>query len=160
MTRIFIFGPSCSGKSTLAHALQKKWGPNWTRIDRDDLIEADCHSEMEANALLDHKIRTIKDNFIIDAQIPWREKKEGEYYFVVLPPLEVLIQRDEKRTAFRQRSESRAENARKFVINTHATLSMMDSASFDVCLDSSVLSIEDEISKVELLIDKLNKDRL
>ncbi|MBP7074349.1 MAG: AAA family ATPase [Rhabdochlamydiaceae bacterium] len=159
MIRIFIFGPSCSGKSTLAEALQKKWGPNWTRIDRDDLSEAGCYSEMEANALLDQKIQTIKDNFIIDAQIPWREKKEGECYFLVLPPLGVLIQRDEKRAAFRQRSEKRAEYARKYVITTHAALSQMDPKSFDACLDSSVLSLEEEISKVEMLIDKLNKVR-
>ena len=157
MTKVFIFGPSCSGKSTLAKALEKKWGPNWTRIDRDDLIEAGCHSEMEANALLDQKIQTIKDQFIVDAQLPWREKKEGEYYFLVLPPLEVLIQRDEKRAAFRQRSEKRAEYARQYVIMTHAALSRIAPDSFDACLDSSVLSLEEEITKVEMLIDKLNK---
>ena len=159
MTQIFIFGPSCSGKSTLAKALHKKWGPNWTRIDRDDLIEAGCHSEMEANTLLDLKIKTIKEKFIIDAQLPWREKKEGEYYILVLPPLEVLIQRDEKRAAFRQRSEKRAEQARQFVITTHATLSRMTPDSFDAFLDSSLLSLEEEISKVEMLIDKLIKAR-
>ncbi len=160
MTRIFIFGPSCSGKSTLAQALEKKWGPKWTRIDRDVLIESRECSDIDANAMLDQKIRMIKEKIIVDAQIPWREKQKGECYFLVLPPLEILIQRDEKRAINRERSEERAQQAREYVINTHATLSKMNPAAFDVCLDASVLSIEDEISKVESVIEKLNKVRL
>ena len=63
-------------------------GPQWTRIDRDDLIEQGLCSDNDANRLLDEKIQNY---FIIDAQIPWRKKQEGEFYFLVLPPLERIV---------------------------------------------------------------------
>lgn len=83
---IFLFGPSCSGKSTLAKALHNHFGNEWTYIDRDDLIEQNLCTDLTADATLEERIRSIKNKVIIDAQIPWRKKREGEFYFRVLPP--------------------------------------------------------------------------
>lgn len=149
---IFVFGPSCSGKSTLGQALQKNLGSEWTYIDRDDLIEQNACIESTANQTLEERIQSIKGKIIIDAQIPWREKQKGEFYFMVLPPLEVLLERDTKRTINLQRTERRAYYAREYVVKTYNTLSKMKRENFDHCFDSSRESIMDEISTVKTII--------
>lgn len=148
---IFIFGPSCSGKSTLAKALQKSLGREWTYIDRDDLIEQKLCTESAADIALDDRIQTIKKNIIIDAQVPWRGKQESEFYFLVLPPLEVLLERDAARTLKLQRPIERAHFAREYVIKTYNTLNNWNKNSFDHCFDSSHESLSDEVAKVRSL---------
>jgi cytidylate kinase len=146
MTTIFVFGPSCSGKSTLAEALEERL--NWTRIDRDDLIQQERYEESAANQFLDQKIQQCVEPLIIDAQIPWRGKQEKELYVLVLPPLDALIKRDEHRNTVLHRESARAERARKYVINTHTELSALPKNSFDLYLDSSVLSLAQEVEQV------------
>src|ERR1700722_7641570 len=94
---IYLFGASCSGKSTLGKALQNSLGNQWTYIDRDDLIEQGLCSDSTANAALEEKVQSIKNRVIIDAQIPWRKKRKDELYFLVLPPLKTLLERDATR---------------------------------------------------------------
>lgn len=149
---IFVFGPSCSGKSTLAQALQKNLGSEWTHIDRDDLIEQNVCTESTADRTLEDRIKVIKSKIIIDAQIPWREKQKGEFYFMVLPPLEVLLKRDAERTIQLKRPEKQAYYAREYVFETHSALSTMKRENFDYCFDSSLESVMDEISMVKTLI--------
>jgi len=150
---IFVFGPSCGGKSTLGKALQKNLGDGWTYIDRDDLVEQGISTDATADQTLDQRIRSIKDKIIIDAQIPWREKKKGEFYFMVLPPLGVLLERDAKRTIKLQRPEKRAYYAREYVVKTYNTLSKMEKKNFDHCFDSSRESVADEIKTVKTVLD-------
>ena len=151
---IFLFGPSCSGKSTLGQALQKNLGSEWTYIDRDDLIEQNACIESAADRTLEERIQSLKGKIIIDAQIPWREKQKGEFYFMVLPPLEVLLKRDEERTVLLQRPERQAYYARRYVLETHHTLSNMKKESFNHCFDSSRESVIDEINMVKTIIDE------
>jgi len=148
---IFVFGPSCSGKSTLGKALQKSLGGEWTYVDRDDLIEQNVCTESTANTTLDDRIRSI-NNIIIDAQIPWREKRKGELYCMVLPPLEVLLKRDTERTVELRRPPQRAHWAREYVIETYSALNKMDKTNFDCCFDSSKDSINDEVTQIRSLI--------
>lgn len=145
---IFVFGPSCSGKSTLAQALQRNLGSEWTYIDRDDIIEQNVCTESTADQTLEERIKAIKSKIIIDAQIPWREKQKGEFYFMVLPPLEVLLKRDAKRTIKLNRTERQAYYAREYVLQTHSALSTMNRENFDYCFDSSQESVMDEINTV------------
>lgn len=152
-TVIFLFGPSCSGKSTLGQALQKDLGSEWTYIDRDDLLEQNGHAESTADRILEERIQAIKDKVIIDTQIPWREKRQGEFYFRVLPPLEILLKRDLERTVKLQRPERQAHYAREYVLNTHHTLSKLKKEEFDHCFDSSRESVTDEISMVKTIIN-------
>lgn len=149
---IFIFGPSCSGKSTLGHALQKNLGSEWAYIDRDELIEQNACTESTADRTLEERIQSINGKMIIDAQIPWREKQKDELYFMVLPPLEVLLKRDAERTKKLQRPEKQACNAREYVLETYNILSKMKRENFDHCFDSSRESVMDEISRVRTLI--------
>jgi adenylate kinase family enzyme len=144
---IYIFGASCSGKSTLSKALQKSLGNEWIRIDRDDLIEQEAYSD--ADAVLEEKIQLIKDKIIIDAQIPWRKKRVGEFYFFVLPPLQTLLERDAVRTMRLKRSEERAARAKVYVINTHQTLDAMEQTDFDQRFDSSQVSVEEEVAAIK-----------
>ena len=149
---IFLFGPSCSGKSTLGQALQQNLGSEWTYIDRDDLIEQNVCTESTADRTLEERIRSIKGKIIVDAQIPWREKQKGEFYFKVLPPLEVLLKRDAERTIKLKRPERQAYYARKYVFETYNTLSKMGERNFDRCFDSSQESVMDEIKTVKTFI--------
>lgn len=145
---IYLFGASCSGKSTLGEALQCSLGSEWTYIDRDDLIEQGLCVDSTANATLEEKVQQIKNRVIIDAQIPWREKRQGEFYFLILPPLQTLLERDAARTLELKRPEQRARYAREYVIETHQTLDKMKKAQFDYCFDSSQLSIQQEVEVI------------
>ncbi len=148
-TLIYLFGASCSGKSTLGKALFSTLGTHWTYIDRDDLIEQGVCSDSTANATLEKRIELIKDRVIIDAQIPWRKKNLGELYFLVLPPLQTLLERDAKRTSQLQRTKIQAQYAREYVIETHQQLEQIDKAEFDYCFDSSKLSVQDEVKIIQ-----------
>lgn len=150
---IFLFGPSCSGKSTLGQALYENLGSEWTYIDRDDLIEKNVCTESTADRTLEKRIQSIKDKIIIDAQIPWREKQKDEFYFMVLPPLEVLLKRDAERTIKLKRPERQAYYAREYVLETYNTLSKMKRESFDHYFNSSQESVMDEINTVKTLIN-------
>jgi adenylate kinase family enzyme len=150
---IFLFGPSCSGKSTLGKALCNSLGRQWTYIDRDDLIEQNLCTDSTANVALEEKIKSIRQNIIIDAQIPWRKKRKGEFYFMVLPPLKILLERNEKRDRQLQRSEQRAYYARKYVLETYNALVNIDKSEFNYCFDSSMESVQDEVNTTRSLID-------
>ena len=152
---IFIFGPSCSGKSSLGQALQQSLGSKWTYIDRDNLIEQNLSPESAADAMLDTKIQSIGQNIIIDAQVPWRKKKHGEFYFLLLPPLQVLLHRDAERTLKLQRSPIRAGHARTYVIETYEILNKTHKTVFDHCFNSSQYTIDTGVETIRL-IAKLN----
>lgn len=154
--KIFIFGPSCSGKSTLSHALQKRLGQKWSYIDRDDLIESKECTESQADAGLESKIKLFT---IIDAQIPWRSKQSQELYCLLLPPLSKLLERDSNRTIHLNRSEKKAFWAKKFVIDTHEMLSKRSQTDFDLCVDSSEVTVEETVSKIEKLLPLMESSR-
>lgn len=151
---IYIFGPSCSGKSTLCQALQKSLGRTWSYIDRDVLIESGECSEADADGALENRIDSLKGNVIVDAQIPWRKKEKKEHYFLVLPPLTILLERDAERTRILNRSEERARYAKDYVISTHHILSKQDPAIFDHCFDSSALSVAEEVETIKTFLSR------
>ena len=151
---IYIFGPSCSGKSTLAKTLQQRLGDQWTYLDRDQLIESGLCPESAADTTLEERIQAVKTRVIIDAQIPWKEKKEEEIYCLLLPPLGTLLERDAQRTKALNRSERRALRAKEYVIHTHETLRRTALERFDVCFDSSLIPIEQTVVKLLQLLQK------
>lgn len=162
MSVVYLFGPSCGGKSTLGKALESKLGSRCVYIDRDDLIEnGDC-DESKADIFLEQKINFIKDGrsssegiaasrkiIIVDTQIPYKEKQEGEVYVLVQPPLDVLLARDEERTKTLKRPEKRAFYAREYVIHTFKALDQMEKTKFDHCFDSSQISVQEEVCLIE-----------
>ncbi len=148
---IYLFGPSCGGKSRLGKALQNRLDGQWTYIDRDDLIEQGISVESEADIVLEEKIYFIKNRIIVDTQIPWREKKEGELYCLVSAPLEILLERDAERTIKLNRSEVCAYDARKYVIDTHKILDQMEKSKFNCQFDSSRSSIQETVGVIKSL---------
>ncbi|MCP5504076.1 MAG: hypothetical protein H7A41_02870 [Chlamydiales bacterium] len=151
---IFIFGASCSGKSTLSAALHETLGSDWTYLDRDDLIDKEGFKEEAVDTEIERRI-TEKSYCIIDAQTPWRERKEGELYFRISPPLDVLLHRDALRTKQLKRTQIKAKWAREFVIETHTNLAKFGDNYFDCSFDSSSKTVEEEISQIsKMLFDK------
>jgi len=152
---IFIFGPSCSGKSSLAQFLHSQLGEDWIYLDRDDLIEKENIPEEHADKEIDNRLE-FKSKFIVDAQIPWRDKKIGELYFLVFPPLEILIHRDEKRTKDLLRTDEQAFWARSYVIETYNKLLQRPQVIFHDIFDSSKQTLEVESKKIISYIANYN----
>lgn len=156
---IFVFGPSCGGKSTLSKALVQELGPSWSYLDRDDLIENNFCTDEKADDLIEKSILSFQEknrHLVIDAQIPWRDpRKENELYLLVYAPLSELLLRDAKRTTLLQRPEKRAYYARLYVEETFAKVFEIPSNlgfHYDLVLDSSQSPINDEIQEVLKLL--------
>ncbi|MFI5334985.1 MAG: hypothetical protein ACHQT8_07510 [Chlamydiales bacterium] len=149
MSIVFLFGPSCAGKSTLGKALQESLGSQWHYIDRDDLVEQGVCPEKQANDELEARICGLSRKIIIDAQIPWRKKREEERYFLILPPLAILLERDALRTQELERNRQVALVAREYVKETHEVLSKIDKEGFDECFDSSRVALADEVRSIQ-----------
>ena len=157
---IFLFGPSCSGKSTLGKALQMSLGTQWTYIDRDDLIEGGECTDLTADAALDKRIQSIGKCVIVDAQIPWRAKRKNELKFLILPPLKIILERDAARTTLLNRPVKQANYAKEYVIETHQQLSQLEKGDFDGCFDSSVVSVQSEIATIKSFLSPAPASRL
>lgn len=140
---IFIFGPSCSGKSTLAKELKERMGESWSVLDRDDLVQKEEIPEGKANEEVDRRLEG-RTSMIVDAQVPWRDKNAGELFFLVYPPLDVLLKRDAVRTERLKRPEKRAHWAREYVKKTHGELGKIDKSFFDRIFASEE-SLEEEV---------------
>ncbi|MDP1607999.1 MAG: hypothetical protein Q8L98_01650 [Chlamydiales bacterium] len=150
---IYIFGPSCSGKSTLGKALQKHLGGQWTYLDRDQLIEDGLCVESGADKTLEERIQAIGNRIIIDTQIPWRDKNPDDVYCLLPPPLKTLLERDALRTERLKRPEPRASYAKQYVIDTHETLSAIAQEKFDICVDSSLVSTKETALKISQFLE-------
>jgi len=158
---LFVFGPSCGGKSTLSKALVQQLGPTWTYLDRDRLIENGLCIEEKADEMIDERILSFQSknqNVIVDAQIPWRaQKNKDELYVLVYAPLPELLARDAQRTVRLGRSPQRAHYARLYVEKTFtevfkAPLSL--DFCYDLVLDSSQDSIDAATQQVLSLLSQ------
>jgi hypothetical protein len=155
---IFLFGPSCSGKSTLGKDLQTHLGSEWRYVDRDELIENRLCTDATADEALEWRIQHIRENIIVDAQIPWRPPRKYEFYFMVFPPLEILLKRDAERTIKLQRSARQAYYAREYVLETYNALNRMNRENFHHIFDSSQESIIGEIDRIKTIIGYKRKN--
>ena len=155
MSTIYIFGPSCSGKSTLGEKLQKLLGNDWLYIDRDVLIEQKQCSTETADQCLDEKIKAREGKgTIIDAQIPWREKSDGEFFVLLLPSLETLLNRNNKRTQFFNRNTKRHKICEDYIIETYHRLSNEPRTQFDAVFDSGYSKLDDIANEVTQIINE------
>lgn len=143
---IFVFGPSCSGKTTLAEALQNKLGKEWVYVHRDVLIRTGKCSPENAEALME-SMAAKHPHVIVDARFPWRSKHWDEVYVLLMPPLATLLARS------LQRNEKHSRVGQNYVKWTYSTLKRYHGKFFDYCLDSAHLSLEQEISIVLQGID-------
>jgi cytidylate kinase len=158
---IFVFGPSCGGKSTLSKALIQELGSSWSSLDRDDLIENNFCTDEKADELIEKSILSFQEknrHLVIDAQIPWRApRRENELYLLVYAPLSELLLRDAKRTILLQRPEKKAYYARLYVEETFAKVFEIPlnlGFHYDLVLNSSQYSIQWEIQEVLKLLSQ------
>lgn len=152
---VFIFGASCSGKSTLAKALHAHLGSTWTYLDRDCLIEQGVCNSQTADDALENRIKSAsaKDKIIIDAQIPWRDKRIGELYILLTAPLTNLMERTKARSEEHKWTSEFTKRAAYYVSYTHSYLELMQrTKKFDCCLNSKDSTIQEEVDAVARLI--------
>lgn len=148
---VFVFGPSCGGKSTLSKALAKSL-ENFIYLDRDVLLESKNFSEDNVDTYIDEKVSSTFQEFIVDAQAPWREKQNNELYILVSAPLKTLLERDAHRTQILDRDSKRAFYAREFVIHTYETCQNLPESFFNLILDSSKMTLNEELHEVKKCI--------
>lgn len=116
-------GPSCAGKSTLSKyvcaELEYKTHKKWQRVDFDD-VEENMHNLIATinNYLQDNS------NVIVDTNT-YESGMESNFHgasiitkILITSPLEILLQRYEKRMQSRARNKKRALRARNFVIHS------------------------------------------
>ena len=141
---IMLMGPSCAGKSTLSKFLCAKLIENneaWKVIDFD---EVDENIEQLLKTANDYLAQDI--NVIIDTNT-YENEMEKRFYggstvtkIIVTAPLEVLLQRDERRTQRLKRDEKRAFWCKHFVIESFERSLAWPS---DLIIDSCEQSIEE-----------------
>lgn len=125
---IFVYGSSCSGKSTLSTALARELSSLWRVIDRDDVIDQ-CQDEERADDFLLEAIQAAFEqgvSVIVDTQVPPQFAQNMQLYeplFVfVYANLPTLIRRDEHRSDIKNRPLMRNYYARSWVYDTFALL--------------------------------------
>ncbi len=144
-----LMGPSCAGKSTLSkcvHSQLAEKNNNWVVIDLDEVEESIERLIAAANEYLQKNINVIIDTNTYENEM--EEKFKGAATItkiIVTAPLEVLLQRDEKRTQILKRDEKKAFWARHFVIESfHQSLTW----SSDLIIDSSALSVQQACDQI------------
>lgn len=135
---IIVFGPSCSGKSTLAKKIARNLGHEWLVIDRDDLIEKGSLDPYDLKTFADYINMQIKvTSLVIDTNLYTTEffnsiKADNKLRVLVYAPLARLIERDDLRNKRLQRAPERAHRARLFVINNYHYFYNTDNRGFQI----------------------------
>lgn len=119
---IMLMGPSCAGKSTLSKyvytALIAK-DEKWSIVDFDDVGESIDRLLQAADDLLKQGINVIIDTNTYESEMEKRwEKAVKVTKIIVTAPLDILLQRDEKRTQRLKRDEELAYWCKYFVVES------------------------------------------
>jgi adenylylsulfate kinase-like enzyme len=140
---IVVMGPSCAGKSTLAKFLCAQLaarGQAWQVIDFDEVEENIEYLIAATNDCLEKNINVIIDTNTYEDEIEKNCKGAvAMTKIIVTAPLDVLLQRDERRTEYLKRPDHRAVRCRQFVIDSFNKNSAW---SADVMIDSSQQSVQ------------------
>jgi cytidylate kinase len=135
---IIVFGPSCSGKSTLSKKIARNLGQEWLVIDRDDLIEKGSLDPYDLKSFADYINKHIKvTSLVIDTNLYTTEfynsiQADSKLRVLVFAPLARLIERDDLRNQRLQRAPDRAHRARLFVINNYRYFYNTDNQGFQI----------------------------
>ena len=141
---IMLMGPSCAGKSTLSKHLCTELNVDngqWKVIDFDEVEENIDLLITATNNSLQEGINVIIDtNTYEDGMEQKFNNISAVIKVVVTAPLEVLLQRDVRRTELLKRDEKRASRCRDFVIDSFNRSLIW---FFDLIIDSSEQSIQE-----------------
>jgi AAA domain len=122
---IIVFGPSCSGKSTLSKKIAQQLGDKWHLLDRDDLIESGSLDEDDLVGFADFINKMAQTScVVIDTNSYTQDffkalKPETKLRVAVYAPIATLLARDELRTQRLARTPQRALRAKQFVIDNY-----------------------------------------
>lgn len=172
---LIIFGPSCSGKSTLSKKLCRRLDAGWCPIDRDDLVDASVIGEHDLAgfaAFINKRLET--DSIVVDTNAYSQEffeaiKAKQKIRILVYNQLEQLLARDATRTLHLKRPEQKAKRAREFVLAGYSTFfggqknfatPFMEQSThvftpfaYDVCVSGSEQDIDTIVSQIRMLIE-------
>lgn len=140
---IILMGPSCAGKSTLSKYVGKQLNAKkekWMVVDFDEVEENIELLITKTNEYLQNNINVIIDTNTYEDEMEKELKGAATITkIIVTAPLEVLLQRDEKRTHYLQRSAQRAGVCRHFVIESFQRSLTWPS---DLIIDSSAIEVK------------------
>ncbi|PJD93450.1 MAG: hypothetical protein CK425_12730 [Parachlamydia sp.] len=125
---VLICGASCAGKSTLSKALAKNLGDSWIVLDRDEWAENENSEEKVDQLLIENILQSVDKGLkvIVDTQsfhpLSHALAELQPFTIFLYTPLPKLIERDQLRQQYRQRSERRQRYARAFVLDTYVQL--------------------------------------
>ncbi|HLW72505.1 MAG TPA: ATP-binding cassette domain-containing protein [Candidatus Babeliales bacterium] len=150
---IIVMGPSCAGKSTLSKYLCDQLNTQnekWEKIDFDDVEENIERLIAVTNDYLQQNSNVIIDTNTYENGLENRINGAVTITkIIVIAPLEVLLQRDKRRTEFFNRNADRALRCRDFVIDSfNRSLTWIG----DLIIDSSCQSVQ---VSCEIILDFL-----
>lgn len=172
---LIVFGPSCSGKSTLSRKLCRRFDAGWCHIDRDDLVDSGIIGEHDLAgfaAFINKRLET--HSIVVDTNAYSQEffeaiKAKQKIRILVYNPLEQLLARDASRTLHLKRSEQKAKRAREFVLAGYSTFfggqknfatpfteksaQVCTPFAYDVCVSGSEQNIDTIVSQIRTLIN-------
>jgi len=140
---IILMGPSCAGKSTLSkylHAAFIAKNEAWAVVDFDKVEESIERLIATTHEYLEKNINVIIDTNTYENEIDKKCNGAATKIIIVTAPLDILLQRDEKRTQRLKRSEHRATQCRHFVISSFNESLTWPS---DLIIDSSQQSAQE-----------------
>lgn len=118
---IILMGPSCAGKSTLSKYLCAQLNTQnekWEKVDFDEVEEDIERLIAVTNNCLEQNSNVIVDTNMYEYGMENKINGAVIIKVIVTAPLEVLLQRYEKRMQCLQLGQERAFRARLFVINS------------------------------------------
>ncbi len=141
---IILMGPSCAGKSTLSKYVCKQFNAKkeeWVVVDFDEVEENIELLLAKTNEYLRNNINVIIDTNTYEPQMEKKLKGAATITkIIVTAPLDILLERDTKRTHYLQRSAQRAARCRDFVMSSFDKSSTWP---IDLIIDTSVVSVQE-----------------
>ncbi len=172
---IIVFGPSCSGKSTLSRKICVRLDSGWEHIDRDDLIDDNVIGSQDLAACAAHINKRLQTtSVVVDTNLYSQEffdqiKAHQKIAILIYNPLQKLLERDVLRTQKFNRTDQRAQRARAFVISGYATYFSGDPKyktpfleqekqvytpyAHDLCVSGSEEDIDKIMTQIRTLLD-------
>jgi adenylylsulfate kinase-like enzyme len=164
---LFIMGPSCSGKTTIARAVQQELGQEWILAEYD-VIEDEMHERADHVAVFNNLMRYVNKklkenkNVLIDTNfmcLPACEQLISleKIYIVCSAPLTILLERNRTRNSKKNRTSAQVDIAQEWIKESYNNFfSSEQPIRYDCIIDTTSTTIEDCTTKIISLIHQSN----
>lgn len=162
---IFVMGPSCSGKSTIAKELLGGLTDNWVLAEYDaieDRVGRKTPSEDVFTLLIDtiNNHLDAQKSVVVDTNMFYPQKcatlraQQVEHVFIYAP-LEILLQRDAYRTKILLRGKWQADAAHSFLIKSFNHFYPRGiPPEGDLVIDTTQKNLQQAVEAVKIVIKK------